>query len=220
MQVSFPFPVKIRTTRPRLEGLRHQPFTNIDGETFGKPALNGYWRLDMHVIAHDMQSHLALSSFITQMSAAAATCVVPVWPQWLPTDDRGRLLMREHIAPAYTFDHIGFASEPFDGFTLRAPVAHRASYIDVNKPAMSQLWPGHFVTLDDRLYQVVNTTAIGESETAIRVSVMPNIRGAHPAGKVVIVDQLRLKCMMESGDQIGGDIEPAHFRDLAFIEAF
>lgn len=220
MQVSFPFPVKLQSSVPKLEGLRFQPFTNIDGETFAKPALNGFWRLDMTVLAHDMQSHLALSSFVTQMSAAGTTCVVPVCTQWRPNDQRGRRLTGCDMAPAYTFDHVGFLGEPFDGFTLRAAAAHRASYIDVNKPALSQLWPGHFISLGDRLHQVVNTTAINESETAIRVSIMPNIREAQPSGAVVIVDQLRLKVMMESGDQIG--VSTGRFRSsaLSLVEAF
>lgn len=220
MQVSFPFPVKLQSSVPKLEGLRFQTFTNIDGEPFAKPALNGFWRLDMTVLAHDMQSHLALSSFVTQMSAAGTTCVVPVCTQWRPNDQNGRRLSGCDMAPAYTFDHVGFLGEPFDGFTLRAAAAHRASYIDINKPALSQLWPGHFITLGDRLHQVVNTTSIGESETAIRVSIMPNIREAQPSGAVVIVDQLRLKCMMESGDQIG--VSTGRFRSsaLSFVEAF
>ena len=220
MQVSFPFPVKLQSSVPKLEGLRFQTFTNIDGEPFAKPALNGFWRLDMTVLAHDMQSHLALSSFVTQMSAAGTTCVVPVCTQWRPNDQNGRRLTGCDMAPAYTFDHVGFMGEPFDGFTLRAAAAHRASYIDVNKPALSQLWPGHFISLGDRLHQVVNTTSIGESETAIRVSIMPNIREAQPSGAVVIVDQLRLKVMMESGDQIG--LVTGRFRSsaLSLVEAF
>lgn len=220
MQVSFPFPVKLQSSVPKLEGLRFQPFTNIDGETFAKPALNGFWRLDMTVLAHDMQSHLALSSFITQMSAAGTTCVVPVCTQWRPNDQNGRRLTGCDMAPAYAFDHLGFLGEPFDGFTLRANAARRASYIDVNKPALSQLWPGMFISLGDRLHQVVNTTAINESETAIRVSIMPNIREAQPLGTVVIVDQLRLKVMMESGDQIG--LGTGRFRSsaLSLVEAF
>ncbi|MBT0778064.1 hypothetical protein [Paracoccus sp. pheM1] len=220
MQVSFPFPVKLQSSVPRLEGLRFQPFTNIDGETFAKPALNGFWRLDMTVLAHDMQSHLALSSFITQMSAAGTTCVVPVCTQWRPNDQRGRRLTGCDMAPLYMFDHVGFMGEPFDGFTLRAAAAHRASYIDVNKPSLSQLWPGHFITLGDRLHQVVNTTSIGESETAIRVSIMPSVREAQPSGAVVIVDQLRLKVMMETGDQIG--LGTGRFRSsaLSLVEAF
>lgn len=220
MQVSFPYPVKLQSSVPKLEGLRFQPFTNIDGEAFAKPALNGFWRLDMTVLAHDMQSHLALSSFITQMSAAGTTCVVPVCTQWRPNDQNGRRLTGCDMAPAYTFDHVGFLGEPFDGFTLRAAAAHRTSYIDVNKPALSQLWPGHFISLGDRLHQVVNTTSIGESETAIRVSIMPNVREAQPSGAVVVVDQLRLKCMLESGDQIGVSTNRFKSSALSFVEAF
>ncbi|WP_313349785.1 hypothetical protein [Paracoccus sp. (in: a-proteobacteria)] len=220
MQVAFPYPVKLQSSVPKLEGLRYQPFTNIDGETFAKPALNGFWRLDMTVLAHDMQSHLALSAFITAMSAAGTTCVVPICTQYRPNDQRGRPMVRGGVAPAYTSDHVGFTSEPFDGYTLRNAAARRASYVDINKPRLSRLWPGMFITLGDRLHQVVNVTSINESETAIRVSVMPNIREAQASGTVVLVDQLRLRCMMESGDQIG--VATGRFRSssLSFIEAF
>lgn len=77
-----------------------------------------------------------------------------------------------------------------------------------------------FISLGDRLHQVVNTTSIGESETAIRVSIMPNVREAQPLGTVVIVDQLRLKCMMESGEQIGVTTGRFQSSTLSFVEAF
>lgn len=220
MDIAFPYPVKLRASIPSIDGLRYSPFTNIDGETFAKPALNGFWRLNIDVAAFSMQAQLALSSFTTSMSAAGATCIVPVCVQWRPNDDNGRMLAGNGVAPEYTFDHVGFLGEPFDGFTLRASASHRDSYIDIDKPALSHLWAGHYITLDDRLYHVVNVTPINESETAVRVSVMPNIRGNHDAGKVVIVDQLRLRCRMESGDQIGVDVSPIKLASLSFIEAF
>lgn len=220
MDITFPYPVNIRSAVPTMEGMRLNPFVNIDGETFGQPTLNGYWRLDLNVIAQDMQAQLALSSFVTAMSAANAECVVPVLAQWRPNDNRGRMLYGTSLAPLWTFDHVGFASDPFEGFTLQAAASHRASYIDVTKPALSQLWPGHYITLGDRLYQVVNVTSINELPNRIRVSVMPNIRGNHASGSVVIVDQLRLRCRLEKGDQIGGSIDPVKFANLSFIEAF
>lgn len=219
MQVDFPYPVRLQSAIPTLSGLRLGTFTNIDGEAFAKPALNGFWRLDMRVVARDMRAQLALSSFVTAMSGHA-TCVVPVCTQWRPNDHSGRPLARGGIAPEYTFDHVGFASEPFDGFTLRAPASHRDSHIDINKPELSHLIPGHMITLGNNLHQVINVSAIDESETAIRVSVMPGIRGNHDAGTIAIVDQLRLKCRMESGDQIGLSTEPMKLASLSFIEAF
>lgn len=220
MECMFPFPVRLQSAIPTLEGLRLSPFTNINGETFATPALNGFWRLNMRVVARGMQAQLALSSFITAMSAAGATCVVPVCTQWRPNDQRGRMLTGCDMAPEFTFDHVGFLGEPFDGYTLRSAAQHRASYIDLNKPALSQLWPGHHISLGDRLYQVVNTTSIDESDTRIRVSVMPNIRGNHAVGTIAIVDQLRLRCMMESGEQIGLDTTPMKISEMSFIEAF
>ncbi len=220
MQVSFPYPVKIRASTPQLSGMRFSPFTNIDGEAFAKPSLNGFWRLEVTALAHQMGQQLALSSFVTQMQAAGATCVVPVLTQFRPNDDAGRMLAGNCPSPQYTFDHVGFANDPFDGFTLRAAASHRDSYIDVDKPALSQLWPGHYITLGDRLHQVVNVSAIEESETAIRVSVMPNIRGDHDIGTLVVVDQLRLKCRMEQGDPVGASIEKLKISNLSFIEAF
>lgn len=220
MQVSFPYPVRIRASVPELTGMRFSPFTNIDGEAFAKPSLNGYWRLEIAAFAYEMHDQLALSSFFTQMQAAGATCVVPVATQFRPNDAHGRMLAGNCPSPDWTFDHVGWANDPFDGFTLRAAAAHRDSYIDVDKPALSQLWPGHYITLGDRLHQVVNVSAIDESETAVRVSVMPNIRGDHAAGEVVVVDQLRLKCRLESGDPIGASVEVLKTSNLSFIEAF
>lgn len=222
MQVAFPYPVKVQSSTPKLSGMRFSPFTNIDGESFATPTLNGHWKLELEIAAIGMQGHLALSSFVTQMEAAGATCVVPVCTQWRPNDASGRMLASNGSAPEWTFDHVGFANDPFDGFTLRAAASHRDSYIDVDKPTLSQLWPGHYVSLGDRLHQVGNVSAIGESDTAIRVSVMPNIRGNHDAGAVVVVDQLRLKCRMETGDQVGGfrGPSPVRFGSVSLVEAF
>lgn len=219
MQVSFPWPVRIMSQIPQLNGTRFDPFTNIDGEPYARPSLNGHWRVQMQVVARGMQGHLALSSFITSMSGAA-TCVVPI-SAWLPNDQNGRRLTGgADMAPSYTFDHVGFHGEPFDGFKLRAAANRRDSYVDINKPALSQLWPGHFITLGDRLHQVVNVNAIGESETAIRVSVMPNLREDYAAGTVVIVDQLRLRCRMLDSDQISQIGEPFKTPTITFVEAF
>ena len=220
MHYNFPAPVRIVSFNITPEGLRHQPFTNIDGETFSKPALNGFWRIEMRLLAVDVQSFHALSGFINSMRMGGATCDIPVTTQWLPNSDRGRTLNGFNPAPAYTLDHVGFASEPFDGFTLRAPASHRDSYIDVNKPALSHLAPGHFISLGDRLHQVRNASAIGESETAARVSILPNVRGAHPAGEIVIVDQLRVRCQMQDADPVGASGLPHAEIGATFIEAF
>lgn len=219
MRVAFPYPVRLQSIIPRLDGQRLGTFTNIDGETFARPSLNGYWRVDMDVIAYTMQSQLALSAFVTAMSGHAR-CVVPICTQWRPNDDRGRRLARGGVAPEYTLDHVGFANDPFDGFTLRSPASHRDSWIDVRKPALSHLWPGMFITIGDRLHQVINVSAIHDSEVSVRASIVPPIRGNHDAGTLVVVDQLRLLCRMESGDQIGVDTSPIKTARLSFIEAF
>lgn len=219
MRVAFPYPVRLQSSLPRLEGQRLGTFTNIDGETFSRPSLNGFWRVDMTVVAYTMQAQLALSAFVTAMSGHAR-CVVPICTGWRPNDANGRPLARGGVAPEYTLDHVGFANDPFDGFTLRASASHRDSYIDVNKPALSHLWPGMFVTIGEHLHQVVNVSAIAESDTASRVSVMPSIRGNHDTGTVVVVDQLKLLCAMESGDQVGLDTSPIKTARLSFIEAF
>lgn len=219
MRVAFPYPVRLQSSIPRLEGLRLGTFTNIDGEAFARPSLNGYWRLDMTVVAREMQAQLVLSAFVTAMSGHAR-CVVPICTQWRPNDANGRPLARGGVAPEYTLDHVGFANDPFDGFTLRSPASHRDSWIDVRKPALSHLWPGMFITIGERLHQVINVSAIGDSEVSVRASIMPPIRGNHDAGTVVIVDQLRLLCQMESGDQIGVDTSPIKTARLSFIEAF
>ena len=61
---------------------------------------------------------------------------------------------------------------------------------------------------------------INDSDTAIRASIMPSVRGNYSVGDIVVVDQLRLKCRMESGDQIGLDTQPIKIAGLSFIEAF
>ncbi|AZV00405.1 hypothetical protein pthi1_p40 [Paracoccus phage vB_PthS_Pthi1] len=220
MQIAFPAPVRLQSSVPRLEGLRLQPFTNIDGETFAKPAMNGFWRLDMQAFAFDMQSHLALSAFVTAMGAANAECVVPVYVKWRPLGGNGRMLVRGGPGAPFTSDHIGFTSPQFGGFTLRAPAAYRDSYIDVDTPALSNLSPGHFVTLGARLHQVVNVVPIDEHPQRARVSLMPNLRAAYPVGEVVVVDQLRLRCRLESGDPVASDLSPRQDTSLTFIEAF
>lgn len=101
-----------------------------------------------------------------------------------------------------------------------APAGHRDSYIDVDKPELVQLMPGHFVTLGERLHQVVDVSAIDEREDRIRVSLMPGVRGDYPAGTVVVVDQLRLRCSLESADDIDLWNVPHSELSAVFIEAF
>lgn len=224
MIISFPGRVELTNTVPQLQGLRLSPFVNIDGEAFGQPTLNGFWRLSMTAVGLCREAQMALSAFVTAMSAANAECVVPVAVQWGPNDSTGRPLgdlnKTSPEVPLWSFDHVGFLGAPFDGFTLRAAASHRDSYIDIDKPRLSQLWPGMFISLGDRLHQVVNTTSIGESETAIRVSIMPNVREAVPAGEIVVVDQLRLRCRLESGDPVGASVDVIKSSNLTFIEAF
>lgn len=219
MRVAFPYPVRLQSSLLRLDGQRLGQFTNIDGEAFARPALNGFWRLDMTLVALDQQAQLALSGFVTDMSGNAR-CVVPICTLWRPNDADGRPLTRGGVAPEYTLDHVGFANDPFPGFTLLASASHRDSFIDVAKPALSHLVPGMFITIGERLHQVGKVSAIGESETAIRVSIKPPIRGNHDAGTLVVVDQLKLLCTMESGDQIGVDTSPIKTARLSFVEAF
>lgn len=220
MEIAFPFPVSVTSAIPQLQGLRLNPFTNVDGETFAKPALNGFWRHNMQVVATDMQSHLALDAFLTAMEAPGAECVVPIFARYLPLGNNGRMLTRGGPTAPWTADHVGFTSDPFDGFTLRAAAAYRDSFIDVNMPALSRLWPGHYISLGDRLHKVVNVTPLNENARQARVSVMPNLRAAHPNGTVVIVDQLRLRCTMEMGDPIGATLSPFPQSALSFLEAF
>ena len=217
MRVAFPAPVRVQSSIPRLEGMRLGTFTNIDGEAFARPALNGFWRLDMTLIAYGMQSELALAAFVTAMRGHARS-VVPICSKWRPNDDRGYPLGRGGMAPEYTLEHTGFMGEPFDGFRLAASALHRDSHIDVTKPALSHLWPGMLVTLGDRLHRVVNVTTL--TDTSVRASIMPPIRGGYPAGEIVVVDQLRLLCQMESGDPVGTDTSPFKTARMSFIEAF
>lgn len=219
MIYAFPSNVRIRNVRPRVEGLRLGTFTNIDNEAFARPALNGFWRVELTLLSHDEDSHLALTAFLAAMRGHART-VLPLTTRWLPNDANGRKLAINREAPAFGMDHMGFAADPFDGFTLRAPASHRDSYIDVSKPELSHLRPGHRFTIGDRMYQVINASAINDSETSARVSIMPPIRGNHDAGSLVNVDDLRMLAQMESADD-PEDWNIAHSEVKAvFVEAF
>lgn len=217
MEIAFPYPVRLQSSVPVAHGQRLGTFTNIDNETFARPSLNGFWRIDMTVVARDMEAQVSLRRFITAMGGNAR-CVVPICHQWLPNDINGRRLARGGVAPEYTADFVGFTNDPFPGYTLRSPASHRDSYVDLNKPALSHLM--NFITIGERLYEVLNVSSIGESDTAVRASVWPPIRGNHDAGTLVVVDQLRLLCQMESGDQIGLDTSHIKTARLSFIEAF
>lgn len=221
MQVSFPYPTRFISSMPDLDGLRHSPFVNIDNESFAAPKLNGYWRVNMRLLAHGMQGQLALSSFITAMRYAGTTCVIPICVHHWPNNEHGRPLSGNCAVNEWTDNHTGFVAEPFDGFRLVSNVSHRDSYVDVETPALSRLMPGHFFSLgNDTLYQVLNTNSISETPRRYRVHVAPFIRGDHAAGDLVIVDQIRLRCHMRSGEQIGLDTNLFKTSQLEFVEAF
>lgn len=220
MEYGFPFPVRIQSQVPQLEGLRLSPFTNLDGEQHPRPTLNGRWRINMAVVARGEGAQLALAAFYDAMSQGGATCVVPVCTQFRPNNHDGRMLTGCDMAPEYTFEHVGFLGEPFDGFTLRVAANHRDSYIDVNMPLLSKIRAGHLISLGERLHRVINVNFISESETAARLSLIPNVRGSYPAGEIVIVDQLRIKCQMLEGDPIGFGIDRIKLSSLSFVESF
>lgn len=217
MQVAFPRRILIQRIRPRLEGLRHQPFVNVDGEPFSQPTLNGYWRIEMELMAFDEISLLDLDAFILSMRAGAST-LLPLTTQWLPTDVTGRRLnVFQSICDRSDLD---FAAAPMPGYTLRAAASHRDSYIDVNMPGLSRLRAGHAITLGERYHKVVNVTPIDELENAGRVSILPNLRGARGVGSPVIVDQLQLRCQMEDADDIPDIGQPNAKIKATFTEAF
>lgn len=220
MEVAFPWPVRIARCVPHPEGHRHDPFVNVDGEPFGRPKLGGFWRVEMDLFARGQQAQMALSSFITAMSDGVTTCVLPIAVQWRPQSANGRKMIGSRPAPNFTRDHTGFASEPYDGYTLLAAAQHRHSYIDVLTPGLASVMPGQFLTLGNRLHQITNATPINELPRRMRLSIWPNVREAHPNGAVVIVDQLRLRMRMENGEPVDpgrGLFKTSH---ATFVEAF
>ncbi|OJH46170.1 hypothetical protein [Paracoccus sp. SM22M-07] len=219
MQINFPGNIRIKRIRPRLEGLRSSPFVNIDGEPYARPSLNGRWRVEMDLMCAIEDEYLALSAFLMAMSAGNTT-TLPMTTHWLPNDSNGRRLNGFAEAPEFTGNHEGWISEPFAGYTLRTPATRRDSFIDVNVPELSQLRPGHRITLGDRLHEVIGASHIAESDTAQRLSLMPNVRQNADAGSLVVVDQLKLHAQMESA----GDLEvwqvPFGEVTAVFVEAF
>lgn len=219
MQIAFPPNILVGRIRPRLEGLRQSPFTNVDGEVFGRPALNGMWRIQVELIASTELQFLALSAFLTSMRGYATT-LLPMTTRWTPNGANGRKLYGFAHDRVAGQDRMSFASQPFDGFTLRAPASQRDSYIDVNTPSLSKLMPGHFITLGKSLHQVVNVTSIGEHPTRWRVSIMPNVRGDFPVGHLVVVDHLQLAVQLEEADDPESWNIPHAAVKATFIEAF
>lgn len=220
MEFAFPGGLHLLSNAATLTGMRGDPFININGEPFGRPMLNGAWQIRMQVLAKSAQSKLGLSAFVTAMQIPHATCMVPVRALSYPADAAGRPLSASMISPEFGADHMGFAADRAEGYELLTAASHRDSWIDLVKPAASQLMPGHYLTIGDRLYQVIRVSALGESETAVRVSVLPNIRGSHAAGTPVVIDRLQLRCRLQDGDQFGRSIERHAVVPLTFIEAF
>lgn len=222
MQIAFPDPVKLRTSVPVLDGLRHgEGFINIDGETFGKPRLNGRWRVSMDVFSHDMQSHLALTHFVTAMSPGHATCAVPIHLPYRPLGNDNRMLSACRTAPDHSVHHLGYKSEPYDGFILSAAAARRDGHIVVTRTNEGQVLPGMHITLGNRLHQVMDVSHPDETDRKkTRLDLLPYLRADYPAGEIVIVDYLTVLCRMVRGDQIGATLGPVQTSRLEFVEAF
>lgn len=220
MQVAFPARVRITSCIPRPEGMRHEPFSNIDGEPFSTPTLNGFWRVEMTMFARGVEAQMALSAFVTAMSAGNAVCLLPIATQFRPIDQRGRRIVGGRPAPVYTLTHTGFATSPYEGFSLRAAASHRDSYIDVDKPPLARLMPGQYITLGQRLHQIVNAVSIDEHPDRLRLSLIPNVRGDYASGAPVIVDQLRLRVSMETGEPVDPGRGLFKTSQATFVEAF
>jgi hypothetical protein len=220
MEVAFPWPCRVASCVPKLEGLRHEPFVNIDGEPFARPTLNGFWSVDLELFARGNEAQMAMSGFVTSMSAGGTSCVIPIPSHWRPVDARGRRIAGSNPSPLFTRGHAGFASQPFGGYTLRAAAGRRNSYIDINMPALGQIVVGQLITLGDRLHQVVNMSALDEHPSRARLSLMPNLRDFYPVGAVVVVDQLRLKVQMQTGEPIDPGRGLFKRSTLRMVEAF
>lgn len=220
MEATFPWPCRVVSCKPRLEGMRQEPFVNIDGEPFGRPTLNGFWSVELELLARGDAAQMALAGFITALEPGGTTCVMPIPSRWRPVDNRGRRIVGAAPSPLYTRGHAGFASRPFGGYTLHAAAPRRASYIDINMPTLGQIVGGQLITLGDRLHQVVNVSALDEDPRRARLSLMPNLRAAHPSGTVVVVDQLQLKAQMQTGDPVDPGRGLFKRTTLRMVEAF
>lgn len=218
-EVEFPRRVGIASIKPRLMGMRFQPFTNIDGETFAKPSLGGFWQFEVVLNTLSERGMLAMSGFITAMRGHGVT-LLPLSNQWVPNDDTGRRLTAFLQSPEWTADHVGFMAAPFDGFTLLAAGFQRDSYIDVVKPALSQIWPGHYITLGERLHQVTAVSALNEDETEVRLTISPGLRANYDPGEIVIVDYLVCKCVMQDAGEPVLHSNAQQQISATFIEAF
>ncbi|WP_090739571.1 hypothetical protein [Paracoccus tibetensis] len=182
---------------PKLEGLRHEPFVNIDGEPFARPTLNGFWTVEMEVHARGLDQQRALSGFVTAMSGHA-TCTLPIPSTWRALDGAGRRYSGLYGARSPQ----GFASPPFNGFTLISAARRRDSFIDIQKRPQARIQFGDHISLGDRLHKVVGAAELDGNPDRVRLSLMPNLRAAYPAGTVVVVDQLRLTVQMQTGDPV------------------
>lgn len=220
MEFGFPYPVRVLSQTAALMGMRGEPFTNIDGEPFGKPQLNGFWRIEMEVYAKTRMAAMALSAFITAMQQGGTTAIVPICTMGRPTDDTGREIAGIHPGPDYPTDHTGFEAQDYPGVTLETAAFHRDSYIDIAKPALTTIWPGHYVSIKDRLYQVIMASAVNDDDERMRLTVRPPIRGNHDPGDVVVINQLRVRCMLHDAQQVGFAPGNARTTSLTFIEAF
>lgn len=218
-EIEFPRGIAITSIKPTLLGQRFEPFTNIDGEAFGKPSLGGFWSFEVQMGALDERGMLALASLTTAMGGSAET-LLPLSNQWVPEDATGRRLVGFLQGPEWGLDHTGYQAEPFGGYTLMAAGFHRDSYIDVHKPELSQIWPGHFITLGDRLHRVIGVSAIDEDPTKARLTIRPGLRGNYPPGELVVVDYLVCRVRMQEGDAAVLHSTPYQQISATFIEAF
>lgn len=223
MDFAFPHPVSIQSNEPKLEQLRRAPFMNVDGELFATPQLNGRWRIDMSVLARTQHGELALSAFITGMSQAGAFCNVPICTKYRPNASNGRMLSGNQVRGFWFESHVGWKNDPFGGYRAIADAAVRDSYIDISAPDLGAIIPGMFISLGrGRLHKVLKATHVGsgQRDNEQRLHIAPNLRDPVAAGDVIIVDQLVLRCWLDTSGHVPFDGHPHKRVDLSFVEAF
>lgn len=218
-RVDFSRRINIVSIKPALLGQRFEPFTNIDGESFAKPSLGGFWSFEVQMGALDEPGMLAISALTTAMGGSATT-LLPLSNQWVPGDETGRRLAAFLQGPEWGMDHGGYQAAPFDGYKLLAAGFLRDSYIDVSKPELSHIWPGHFITLGERLHQVIAVSAIDDDPTKARLTIRPGLRGNYPPGELVVVDYLVCLCRMQESEEVLLHSTPHQQVAATFVEAF
>ncbi|WP_423212248.1 hypothetical protein [Paracoccus yeei] len=198
MQATFPFLALHQTAQFYLTGQSLEPQESISGVETIVPTMRARWTATATFALKDEAATLQWQAFLAQMQGRIGTTLVPCRSRWRPRDRDGHgmtFCRVAGLADAQTMEHWGFANTEVTRVAVAAPVALRATEMDLNYQDTTGLRPGQYFSVGERLHRVQQAWQVAGVH---RIMFEPPLRAAVAAGARVEIERPVCKMRMVS----------------------